>query len=62
MMTMVRRKQKRYEDMNVSELAAATDEYDRPWTGPGLPGKRLTAAQRAQHKRAEKIARLSRKS
>ena len=45
-------KHKPYEQMNTAELAAATAEYDQPWTGPGLPGKPLTAAQRAQHRRA----------
>ncbi len=45
-------KHKPYEKMNTAELAAATAEYDKPWTGPGLPGKPLTAAQRAQHRRA----------
>lgn len=43
-------KRKPYEQMNVTELAAATAEYDKPWTGPGLPGKPLTAAQRAKHR------------
>ena len=38
--------------MNATELAKATAEYDKPWTGRGLPGKPLTAAQRARHRRA----------
>jgi len=45
-------KHKPYDQMNTAELATATAEYDLPWTGSGLPGKPLTAAQRAQHKRA----------
>jgi hypothetical protein len=51
---------KRYDQMNTAELAAATAEYDKPWTGPGLPGKPLTAAQRAQHKRAGARAKAGR--
>jgi hypothetical protein len=46
------RKRKAYERMNASELTEATADYDRPWTGKGLPGKRLTAADRAKHRRA----------
>jgi hypothetical protein len=38
--------------MNAKELARATAEYDREWTGKGLPGKPLTAADRAKHRRA----------
>jgi hypothetical protein len=38
--------------MNADELAAATAEYDREWTGPGLPGKPLSTAQRSAHRRA----------
>lgn len=53
-------KRKHYEEMNTAELAAATAEYDKPWTGPGLPGKPLTAAQRAQHRRAGSRAKAGR--
>ena len=53
-------KHKPYEQMNTAELAAATAEYDRPWTGPGLPGKALTAGQRAQHRRAKAHAKAGR--
>jgi hypothetical protein len=38
--------------MTAPELAKATAEYDRPWKGRGLPGKRLTAADCAKHRRA----------
>lgn len=53
-------KHKPYEQMNAAELAAATAEYDKPWTGPGLPGKPLTATQRAQHRRASARAKAGR--
>ncbi len=43
--------------MNTAELAAATAEYDKPWTGPGLPGKPLTPA---QHRRASARAKAGR--
>ena len=43
---------KPYDQMNAQELAKATAEYDRPWRGRGLPGKPLTAADRARHRRA----------
>ncbi len=46
-------KRKPYERMTAAELALATAEYDKPWTGKGLPGKPLTAAQRALHTRAK---------
>jgi hypothetical protein len=45
-------KRKPYGQMNTKELAEATAEFDKPWTGPGLPGKPLTAADRAKHRRA----------
>ncbi len=45
-------KRKHYEQMTTAELAAATAIYDQPWTGKGLPGKPLTAAQKTQHRRA----------
>lgn len=57
---MAKRKQKTYEQMDTAELAAATAEYDQPWTGEKLPGKPLTAAQRAQHKRARARAKVER--
>ena len=53
-------KHKPYEQMNTAELAAATAQYDTPWTGRGLPGKPLTAAQRAQHRRASAHAKAGR--
>ena len=53
-------KRKRFEKMNATELAAATAEYDKPWTGPRLPGKPLTPAQRAQHRRAGARAKAGR--
>lgn len=53
-------KRKPYEQMNTSELAVATAGYDKPWTGPGLPGKPLTAAQRARHRRAGAPAKAGR--
>ena len=46
--------------MNATELAAATAAYDKPWGGPGLPGKPLTSAQRALHRRASARAKLGR--
>jgi hypothetical protein len=48
----MKKKRKPYDRMNGRELARATAEYDRPWTGKGLPGKPLTAADRAKHRRA----------
>ena len=57
---MTKKKQKPYERMTTAELAAATAAYDRPCTGQGLPGKRLTAAQRAQHRRAATRAKAGR--
>lgn len=36
--------------MTAAELREAAREYDRVWTGPGLPGKSLTAADRALHR------------
>ena len=38
---------KRYQDMTGEELAAATREFDKPWTGRTLPGKAMTAKERA---------------
>lgn len=46
-----------YDQMTTEELAAATAEYDKPWRGPGLPGKPLTAADRAKFRRAAALAR-----
>jgi len=57
---MPKQKHKPYERMNTAELAAATAEHDQPWTGPGLPGKPLTAAQRARHRRAGARAKAGR--
>ena len=45
-------KRKPYAQMNTKELAAATAEFDKPWPGPGLPGKPLTARDRAKHRKA----------
>jgi hypothetical protein len=45
-------KRKRYSEMTISELRKATQEFDREWTGPGLPGKPLTAADRDLHRKA----------
>jgi hypothetical protein len=45
-------KNKRYPEMTTAQLREATREYDRAWTGPGLPGKPLTAADRALHRKA----------
>jgi hypothetical protein len=45
-------KRKNYSAMTTAQLRAATREYDREWTDPGLPGKPLTAANRAQHRKA----------
>ena len=53
-------KRKPYEQMNTTELAKGTAEYDKPWTGAGLPGKPLTAPQRAQHRRAGARAKAGR--
>ena len=53
-------KRKAFDEMTTAELAAATAEYDQPWTGRGLPGKPLTAAQRAQHRRASARAKAGR--
>ena len=49
-----------YDEMTTAELAAATAAYDKPWTSRGLPGKPLTAAQRAQHRRAGARAKAGR--
>ena len=43
---------KRYSQMTLAELRRATRQYDTEWSGPGLPGKPLTRADRARHKRA----------
>jgi len=59
-MKMTMTKRKPYEKMNPAELAAATAEYDKPWTDTGLPGKPLTAAQRARHRRASARAKSGR--
>jgi hypothetical protein len=50
-------KDKRYDQMSAKALAKATAEYDKPSTGPGLPGKPLTAEDRAAHRRARGQAR-----
>jgi hypothetical protein len=45
-------KRKPYSDMTTAQLRAATKEYDHEWAGPGMPGKPLTAANRAAHRKA----------
>jgi hypothetical protein len=45
-------KHKRFSRMTTAQLREATKEYDREWTGPGLPGKPLTAADRNLHRKA----------
>jgi hypothetical protein len=45
-------KRKRYSEMTTAELRRATENYDKEWTGEGLPGKPLSKADRAAHKRA----------
>ena len=45
-------KHKPYNEMSANALAKATAEYDKPSIGPGLPGKPLTAKDRAAHRRA----------
>jgi hypothetical protein len=39
---------KRYQDMTAAELAAATKDLDKPWQGPGLPGRAMTAKERRE--------------
>jgi hypothetical protein len=46
------RKKKPYWEMTTEELAEATRQYDAPM--PGLPGKPLTAKDRALHARANR--------
>lgn len=46
------KRNKPYWQMNTAELAAATAQYDQEWTGADLPGKPLTAADKAMHRRA----------
>lgn len=48
-------KGKKWSELNAAELAAATREYDQEM--PGLPGKPLTAAQKALHRKAKKMGR-----
>lgn len=43
---------KPYDQMTARELARATAEFNRPSPGRGLPGKPLSAADRAAHRRA----------
>lgn len=45
-------KHKSYDRMSAAALAKATAEYDKPSMDPGLPGKPLTVADRAAHRRA----------
>ena len=49
---MLKAKRKPYSRMTTKDLAKATAQYDKLFTGPGLPGKPLTAADRAKHRRA----------
>jgi hypothetical protein len=46
------KKQKAFWEMTPRELAAATREYDLPMSG--IPGKPLSAADRARHARANR--------
>ena len=48
---------KKYTQMNLSELRAATKEYDKPWKGKGLPGNPLTLTERAQFETARRRGR-----
>ena len=48
---------KNYWEMNLEELREATKEFDKPWTGKGLPGKALTAVDREVHRQAAAYAR-----
>jgi hypothetical protein len=45
-------KRKPYSEMTAAQLREATRQYDAEWTGPGLPGKPLTARDQTHHKRA----------
>jgi len=45
-------KRKRYSAMTTTQLREATQEYDREWTGRGLPARPLTPTDRALHRRA----------
>ena len=45
-------KRKRYSEMTSAQLREATREFDREYMGPGLPGKPLTVADRAVHRKA----------
>ena len=51
------RRTKPYTEMTTAELREATKEYDAPTTGNKLPGRPLTAAQRARFERARKRGR-----
>ena len=48
-------KGKKWSELTTAELAEATTEYDREM--PGLPGKPLTPAQKALHRKAKKVGR-----
>jgi hypothetical protein len=43
---------KPYSEMTTAELRKATRQYDRQWSGPGLPGRPLTAADLGLHRKA----------
>jgi hypothetical protein len=45
-------KRKSYSAMTSAQLREATREYDREWTGPGLPGRPMKPADRALHRKA----------
>src|ERR1041384_364609 len=60
MATVTRKRHNPYDQMNTEELAAATAEYDKPWRGAGLPGKPLTAADRAKFRQAAARAKAGR--
>ncbi len=41
------KQKKRYQDMTAAELAEATKDFDKPWTGRRLPGRTMTPKERA---------------
>ena len=47
---------KRYQDMTATELAEATKRFDSPWAGTKLPGRTMTARERARFEAWQKKA------
>jgi hypothetical protein len=47
-------KTKRYQDMSAQELAEATREFDKEWTGKTPPGRALTRKERAEFEAGQK--------